>query len=107
MNEQEITKWMDRLYGTKRYAALEASRRAYLTETLLPAAIELAEGMLGDQIFAAFIKGLFKDRIIIDALIELAIYVGYSIMPAYKLGYGSGEDKGRRDMQKFMCEDLR
>ncbi len=36
-----------------------------------------------------------------DLLFKILIYVacvGYSIRTAYKLGFGSGEDKGRRDM---------
>ncbi len=27
---------------------------------------------------------------------------GYAIFKAYQLGFGCGEDKGRRDMQEFM-----
>ncbi len=39
------------------------------------------------------------------SLIIYFVCVGYSIFTTYKLGFRNGEDKGRRDMQKFMCEN--
>ncbi len=38
---------------------------------------------------------------IIQSLIYL-VCAAFSIWKAYGLGFGCGEDKGRKDMQKFM-----
>ena len=35
-------------------------------------------------------------------IIVYFVCTGYAIFQAYRLGFGSGEDKGRKDMQKFM-----
>ncbi len=40
-----------------------------------------------------------------EAIIQGLIYfvcVGYAIWQSYHLGFGCGEDKGRKDMQEFM-----
>ncbi len=38
----------------------------------------------------------------ITKLIIYFVCIGYSIYAAYNLGFKCGEDKGRRDMQKFI-----
>ncbi len=32
------------------------------------------------------------------------VCVWFSVWKAYRLGFDMGEDKGRRDMQEFMCK---
>ena len=45
-----------------------------------------------------------------DIVYKLAIYIiciGFSIITAYKLGFGMGEDRGRKDMQNFMMRHFK